>query len=109
MADHPDLLTVVRAVLAEIDAAHARAVVGINSEPNLDAALAAVSELATHVRKLSDTDAELRTLIVGRVWDAESLSLAALADRIGVSKARADQLIRNIKRSKQQTGETDVE
>ncbi len=109
MADNPDLLTVVRAALVDIDAAHGRAVAAIGAEPNLDDALTAVSELAARVRKLSDADAELRTRIVGRVWDAESLSLAGLADRIGVSKARADQLIRNIKRSRQQTEEPNDE
>jgi hypothetical protein len=107
VADNPDLLTTVRSALDDIDAAHARAVAAIGAEASLDAALAAVSELAARVRKLGDADAELRTRIVGRVWDAESLSLAALADRIGVSKARADQLIRNIKKNRQQTEEPD--
>lgn len=109
MADDSDLLTTVRAALADIDAAHGRAVAAIGVEPSLDVALTAVSELASRVRKLSDADAELRTRIVGRVWDAERLSLAALADRIGVSKARADQLIRNIKKSRQQTEDADDE
>lgn len=109
MADNPDLLTIVRAALADIEATHARAVAAIGAEPSLDAALIAVSELAARVRKLGDADAELRTYIVGRVWEAESLSLAALADRIGVSKARADQLIRNVKKSRQQAEERDDE
>ena len=49
---------------------------------------------------------ELRTQAAARIWQAEELSLAALAERIGVSKARADQLIRAARatRKEQQPG-----
>jgi hypothetical protein len=38
--------------------------------------------------------AKLRAQMVTRIWKAEELSLAGLANRIGVSKARADQFVR---------------
>ncbi len=96
-----DPVAVVRAVLAELDAAHARAVAAIEGSADLDAAFAAVNKLAAHMRRLDAADAELRTRIVGQVWHSERLSLAALADRIGVSKSRADQLIRSVKKDRE--------
>ena len=55
-------------------------------------------ELATRLRTELDpllTEAgQLRAQMVRRVWESEPMSLSALGRRIGVSKARADQLIR---------------
>lgn len=98
----PDAVETVRAALAEVDQAHDAATTAVTAAPDLDSALAAVNELAAHMRRLSDADAELRTQIIGRVWDAERLSLAALAERVGISKSRADQLIQAVKKSKGQ-------
>lgn len=44
----------------------------------------------------------LRARQAVRIREAEELSLAKLADRIGVSKARADQLIRAAKASREE-------
>lgn len=67
-------------------------------------------DLATTFReqvdKLVGDAAELRALMVERVWESEQLSLAALAKRIGVSKSRADQFIQLAKSSKGHEGES---
>jgi hypothetical protein len=97
-----DPVETVRAALAELDQAHDAATTAVTAAPDLDSALAAVNELAAHMRRLSDADAELRTRIIGHVWEAERLSLAALAERVGISKSRADQLIQAVKKSRGQ-------
>ena len=97
-----DPLAAVRAALIDLDAAHDRAVAAIQAAADLDAAFTAATELEAHMRRLDASDAELRTNVVGRMWDADRLSLAALASRIGVSKTRADQLVRSVKQQRQQ-------
>jgi DNA-binding transcriptional regulator YiaG len=47
--------------------------------------------------------ARLRGRQATRIRNAEALSLASLADRIGVSKARADQLVRAAKEPEEAT------
>lgn len=59
------------------------------------------SELRDRLDLLVGNAAELRALMVERVWESEQLSLAALAKRIGVSKARADQFIQAAKATKE--------
>lgn len=98
----PDPVEVVRAALVDVERAHAVAVAAVTSAPDLDTALAAVNELAARVRKLSTADDELRTKVVQRVWNAERLTLTELADRVGVSKSRANQLIQSVKKEKEQ-------
>ena len=56
--------------------------------------LEAYSRLAEELRMVSDRAARHRGEEVLRIKDAEALSLAALAGRVGISKARADQLVR---------------
>ena len=56
--------------------------------------LEAYSRLAEELRAVSDRAARHRGEEVLRIKDAEALSLAALAGRVGISKARADQLVR---------------
>ena len=100
---HPDseLAAVVRAALADIERASAVAVEVIKAAEDLDCALAAVKESHARVRQVFESHAELRTEIAGRVWDAQRLSLAALAARVGVSKSRAEQMIKEVKRDRE--------
>jgi hypothetical protein len=55
-------------------------------------------EAASHYRELAEQlakqAADLRAAMAARIWSAESLSLTALASRVGVSKARAAQFLR---------------
>ncbi|MFI5935779.1 hypothetical protein [Actinoplanes sp. NPDC051494] len=68
-------------------------------------------EQATALREAIDglvgEAAALRARMAARIYESEKLSLAALANRIGVSKARADQLIRSTKSSQQGKADQD--
>jgi predicted DNA-binding protein (UPF0251 family) len=66
----------------------------IDAMPGSPAKTAEVRELAVELGKLSDRAAEIRKAEVLRVRDEEQLALAPLADRLGISKARAGQIIK---------------
>jgi parvulin-like peptidyl-prolyl isomerase len=100
--DDPDLPAVIRAVIAAIDTAHDQGITAINGATASAEVFAAATELAAHLRRLADSDADLRADIASRIYTARKLSLSSLADHIGVSKARADQLIRNAKKLKEE-------
>ena len=51
-------------------------------------------EVMERVKALPGVVAGIRARDVGDLWAAEELTLAALAGRLKVSKARADQLVR---------------
>lgn len=105
----PDHLAEVRALCVEIEQVCQRTSDAIDREPP-EIAFVMASDLTALIadahRKAAGIAADLRARSAGRIWDTEKLSLAALADRIGVSKARADQLIRSIKKQQQPEGET---
>lgn len=71
---------------------HARS--QVESEADADLAYEQARELGDTLGKLYEAATTLRSEMVGRIWESEELSIAGLANRIGVSKARADQLIR---------------
>ena len=88
---HPEAIEAVRAAIADIDIAHNVAVAAVEAMLDPVAAMAAVGVLTTHMQKLTDADAELRTQIAGRIRDANKTSLAGLADRFGTSSRKAQQ------------------
>lgn len=98
MADDSNVLAVIRSILSQLDEINTQAVEAIKAAPATTQTFTAATELADHLRRLGEAGADLRSHVAGRIWSAERLSLAGLADRIGVSKARADQLIRNAKK-----------
>ena len=100
MPDEPPIHAVIRSALTEIEAVYSKIVEEINSAPDTTDTFTAVTDLAVHMRKLGESSAELRAQVASRIYQARSLSLASLAEHIGVSKARADQLIRNAKKQK---------
>ena len=67
-----------------------------NSQEKLEAAGRLVEEL----RSRSDEAARIRHAEAVRIYEAEKLSLAQLANRVGISKARADQITRAAARQK---------
>jgi hypothetical protein len=91
------LAQVLRDVTAEVEQA-----------PDKQAAFEAASVLTEMLRRATNTAADLRAKIVAGIADEESLSLALLADRIGVSKARAGQLMQSARRT-QQAGEQEAD
>jgi len=81
----------------EVDAAVAAADVALDAIRRLTSSqdkLEAAGKLVEALRARSDEAARIRHAEAVRIYDEEKLSLAKLADRVGVSKARADQIIR---------------
>lgn len=60
--------------------------------------LEAAGRLVEALRSRSDEAARIRHAEAVRIYEAESLSLAQLASRVGISKARADQITRTARR-----------
>ena len=83
-------------------AAYRDAAAAINAIPDPQRAFEYATQLASMLRDIAQRASELRTQTAARIWEAQELSLAALAERIGVSKARADQLIRAAKASRKE-------
>jgi hypothetical protein len=94
----PDNLATAAAAI-ESNYSSARAAIEAIDDPQL--AFEFATELRDRLDRLVGDAAELRALMVERVWESEQLSLAALAKRIGVSKARADQFIQAAKATKE--------
>src|SRR6266480_252894 len=63
---------------------------------------AAIRELAEALQELYGIATAIRKAEVLRIQEAEKLTLAQLADRVGISKARADQIIKAEERRQEQ-------
>ena len=74
---------------------------GIAAMDGSDAKAEAIRDFAEAVQELYFRAAEVRKGEMFRIRDEETLSLAKLADRVGISKARADQLIKAAARQKE--------
>jgi hypothetical protein len=85
------------AAMNEIRQTYERVRSAIEAIPEPQQAYEAASQLRDFVDDLVGDAATLRARMAHRIVKAEKLSLAALASRINVSKARADQLIRAAK------------
>jgi plasmid maintenance system antidote protein VapI len=66
----------------------------VQQEPDAEAAFRLATELRQTADDIVSDAATLRALMAHRLMTAEGMSLAQLAERLGTSKARADQLIR---------------
>jgi hypothetical protein len=53
--------------------------------------------LTHRLEDLTELAVALRKRCVRRIWEAEELSLAGLAGRVGVSKTRAEQLVKTFR------------
>lgn len=69
----------------------------IHGDPQAQHAFDSATALADTLRQLAENAANLRARTAARIATEEKLSLSVLATRIGVSKARADQLIKSAK------------
>jgi hypothetical protein len=56
--------------------------------------LAGTASLRARIDEYRRQTSELRDRTVAEIWRAEELSLSRLANEVGVSKARADQIVR---------------
>ena len=101
VADLPEDL---EAVIRRLQAAYeeARALTTGIDEPR--AGFAAATQLTAALQAMLDEVAEMRALIVARIYEAEgreTASLQKLAKRFGISKSRADQLVQRGKAAHQ--------
>jgi plasmid maintenance system antidote protein VapI len=80
--------------LATIRLAYESMAAEVERAPDAVRAFATATELRNELDRLVQEAALLRARMACRVQASEGLSLAALASRLGVSKARADQLVR---------------
>ncbi|MEU0570869.1 hypothetical protein ABZ297_36495 [Nonomuraea sp. NPDC005983] len=94
----------VLSALADLERAFGAAVSAIDAEPDHNRAYDGATELVETVRRLFEASADQRALSAARIFEQERMSLAGLADRIGVSKARAAQLIKTAKDAHGQRG-----
>lgn len=81
---------------AEIDAVRSairQAVAGLDDLPAREA-FESASTLAELLTNEAIATGKVRATIAARLRDTEGLSLAGLAEALGISKARADQLVR---------------
>ena len=79
-------------------AALSRALDRIEAMPGSHAKTAAIRQLAEELDTLTARTAELRRREVLRIRDEEQLTLAPLAERTGMSKARAGQIVKDEER-----------
>ena len=83
--------------LASLRDAYRRAAAMIHGDSQAQHAFDSATALADTLRQLAENAANLRARTAARIATEEKLSLSVLATRIGVSKARADQLIKSAK------------
>lgn len=72
----------------------------ISADPDDEKAYRDMSRLTETLRQETTACAEIRSIKVARIRDRGDLSLAKLGDRIGVSKARAAEMIEAERRRK---------
>ena len=70
----------------------------IEETPDPQRAFELATKLVDDLGVLYERAADLRAHQVGRIWQAEKMSLAGLAERISVSKARAGQFVARAER-----------
>lgn len=63
-----------------------------SSDP--EAAFDSATDLADALRDMADDAALTRARVAAQIREGEGLSIQALGERLGISKARADQLLR---------------
>ncbi|WP_433513572.1 hypothetical protein ACQP2T_60110 [Nonomuraea sp. CA-143628] len=85
----------VQAALADLENAFGAAIQAIHAEPDHNRAYSDATELVETLRRLFEASADQRALSAARIFREEEMSLAELGGRIGVSKARAAQLIKS--------------
>lgn len=73
----------------------------IEGTPDPQEAFTQATQFTEELRAATNEAGSLRGRVLMRIWESEKMSLAALAQRVGVSKSRADQLIRGAQTAKE--------
>ncbi|MFC0533958.1 hypothetical protein [Phytohabitans kaempferiae] len=87
--DPPDVEPALGALARALD----QVVAAIKAQGDPQRAFEGATRLADAMREAAESAADLRAQTAVRIWEEEKISLAGLAERIGVSKARAGQLV----------------
>jgi hypothetical protein len=88
----------VRSALDAVVRAHEQATALITAVEDADEAFRLATELRDTVDLLVGKAAGLRATMARRIYEREQLSLSGLAQRLGVSKSRADQFLQTARR-----------
>lgn len=91
----------VAAALAELACTMKDVATVIDTIVDPDAAFRDATTLGLHLAQHVETAASLRAHAAQRIYDAEKMTLAELADRIGVSKSRAHQFLDAAKKERE--------
>ncbi|MFC4042863.1 hypothetical protein ACFO1B_30930 [Dactylosporangium siamense] len=83
--------------LASMRTAYLEIEAAIRENPDAEAAFGLATQLRELIDELVGEAATFRALMADRVFRSEDMSLAELARRLKISKARADQLVRAAK------------
>ncbi|MGV9309881.1 hypothetical protein ACWDLG_41500 [Nonomuraea sp. NPDC003727] len=99
--EEPSDVASLDAALFALRRAYQEAVRQMRSEPDLHIAYLIATRLAEQIREMADDAARVRAGAASRIQTAESLSVSELAVQLGLSKARAGQLLRAARRGQQ--------
>lgn len=69
----------------------------VETDEDRQAAFELADHLAEKLATINTEASEIRRSRIRRIWDAEKLSLARLADKVGISKTRAEQLVKTFR------------
>lgn len=80
-------------LLTAFDLAYQRTLAAIANDRDLDRAFRRATAVGERLQVLREQLTALRSQTAKRIYDTEALSLAVLANRVGVSRSRAAQLV----------------
>lgn len=83
--------------------AHEEVTAAIEAVEDPQTALTRANDVFREAEGLYEEASKLRTSTVGRIWEAEELSLTELAKRISVSRQRASQIAKAYRAAKEPT------
>lgn len=92
--------------LVALRRAYASAATAIRGAPDPQVGFEDATKLADAMREVAANAADLRAAAARRIYEEEQLSLASLAERIGVTRQRAGQLMQTAKKAVDQAGDT---
>jgi hypothetical protein len=80
--------------------AHEEVVAAISAIPDPQTALERANDFFKEAEAIYTEAAKLRTQTIGRIWEAQELTLTALADKLGVKRQRVGQIVDAYERAK---------
>jgi hypothetical protein len=102
--DQDDAIGAADAALAAFSQAYERVLASIDAISDPVKAFEQSTRLTNALKAMNAGIGEVRAGLTARVWEAEKLSLSALAKRFNISKTRADQLV-NAAKAAERTGD----